>query len=445
MSLKIFLVSSFLIALCAGQHANPADLDPLDEINEDEFEEYFHVDRPEDPEEYEKRKEALKENEKEIHEINEEFEAGDISWFDAVNEFSDLPADEFVAQHTGAIANFTEGRGLLNPLEADVVDEESEAYFREVEARASPPSVYDSRKYGFVSPVKNQRTCGSCVAFSSMATVETCFRKVTGVFGDYAEQQMVDCGYKKNGANGCNGAPPHAYIKYWGDNKLTLAHESQYPYLNDQPKLYCPRLPSYNQGAKITGSYYSYQANEDLIKKLVYENGAAVVTVKSQGPFQKYKGGIFAGCPPNTKTDHAVTVVGYGRERGTDYWIIKNSWGEGWGENGFIRLKRGVGMCGIGQNVAVIKCAKSSGPTDRPLTTKKPCLDKYSNCATLAKSSCWQDKIKNSCAKSCGMCPGMTPARSSYCYDKWSNCASMKNRCSQTNIKQGCKISCRQC
>merc|ERR1712200_12394 len=366
MSLKIFLVSSFLIALCAGQHANPADLDPLDEINEDEFEEYFHVDRPEDPEEYEKRKEALKENEKEIHEINEEFEAGDISWFDAVNEFSDLPEDEFVAQHTGAI-------------------------------------------------------------------------------GDYAEQQMVDCGYKKNGANGCNGAPPHAYIKYWGDNKLTLAHESQYPYLNDQPKLYCPRLPSYNQGAKITGSYYSYQANEDLIKKLVYENGAAVVTVKSQGPFQKYKGGIFAGCPPNTKTDHAVTVVGYGRERGTDYWIIKNSWGEGWGENGFIRLKRGVGMCGIGQNVAVIKCAKSSGPTDRPLTTKKPCLDKYSNCATLAKSSCWQDKIKNSCAKSCGMCPGMTPARSSYCYDKWSNCASMKNRCSQTEVKQGCKISCRQC
>merc|ERR1711988_852273 len=251
MSLKIFLVSSFLIALCAGQHANPADLDPLDEINEDEFEEYFHVDRPEDPEEYEKRKEALKENEKEIHEINEEFEAGDISWFDAVNEFSDLPADEFVAQHTGAIANFTEGRGLLNPLEADAVDEESEAYFREVEARASPPSVYDSRKYGFVSPVKNQRTCGSCVAFSSMATVETCFRKVTGVFGDYAEQQMVDCGYKKNGANGCNGAPPHAYIKYWGDNKLTLAHESQYPYLNDQPKLYCPRLPSYNQAPRL--------------------------------------------------------------------------------------------------------------------------------------------------------------------------------------------------
>merc|ERR1712142_1361416 len=181
MFLKIFFASCFLIVLCAGQHANPADLDPLDEINEDEFEEFFNVERPADPEEYEKRKEALKENEKEIHRVNEEFEAGDISWFDAVNEFSDLPGDEFVKQHTGAIANFTEGRGLLNPLEADLVDEESEAYFREVEARAAPPSRYVSRAYGLVSPVKNQRTCGSCVAFSSMATVETCFRKVTGV------------------------------------------------------------------------------------------------------------------------------------------------------------------------------------------------------------------------------------------------------------------------
>merc|ERR1719508_25372 len=128
MFLKIFFASCFLIVLCAGQHANPADLDPLDEINEDEFEEFFNVERPADPEEYEKRKEALKENEKEIHRVNEEFEAGDISWFDAVNEFSDLPGDEFVKQHTGAIANFTEGRGLLNPLQADMTPEHMDLF-----------------------------------------------------------------------------------------------------------------------------------------------------------------------------------------------------------------------------------------------------------------------------------------------------------------------------
>ena len=243
MLVYLALVQLLLAALAVGQHANPMDLDPLDEISEEEFEDYFHVSPPTDPEEMEKRKEALSEHEKEIHEINEEFEAGEISWYDAINEYSDLPDDEFVHDHTGAITNFTEGRGLLNPIPSQVVDPASEAYFRQVSLRrGSAPTRYNSRKYGLVSPVKSQKNCGSCVAFATMAAVETCYKKVTGVFGDYSEQQFVDCGYQKNGANGCDGAAPHAYAKTWGDNKLGLAHESQYPYLNKQPNLYCPKL-----------------------------------------------------------------------------------------------------------------------------------------------------------------------------------------------------------
>ena len=91
------------------------------------------------------------------------------------------------------------------------------------------PASYSSVDLGLVSPVKNQvwimflrspfltlysqKQCGSCVAFSNMALVETCFKKVTGKFGDYSEQQFVDCGYGQYGANGCNGAAPHAYVK----------------------------------------------------------------------------------------------------------------------------------------------------------------------------------------------------------------------------------------
>merc|ERR1712142_1169997 len=78
-----------------------------------------------------------------------------------------------------------------------------------------------------------------------MNTVETCFKKLTGVFGDYSEQQFVDCGYGQNGANGCNGASPHAYAKWAGDRNDGLAHESSYPYLNTKPNLYCPKnLPA---------------------------------------------------------------------------------------------------------------------------------------------------------------------------------------------------------
>ena len=75
-----------------------------------------------------------------------------------------------------------------------------------------------------------------------MAAIETCFKKKTGVFGDFSEQQLVDCGYQQNGANGCNGAPSYAYIQYVADSKLALTHESTYPYLNDQPTLTCPDL-----------------------------------------------------------------------------------------------------------------------------------------------------------------------------------------------------------
>merc|ERR1711937_698131 len=126
--------------------------------------------------------------------------------------------------------------------------------------------------------------------------------------------------------------------------KLRLASERQYPYRNTNPRLTCP--------------YYTYRGDENLMKKLVYQHGAVVAGVKSEGPFGRYRGGVFAGCPPTTKIDHAISVVGYGRERGVDYWLIKNSWSSRWGQNGYIKLKRGVNMCGIGRAIATVSCAR---------------------------------------------------------------------------------------
>ena len=192
-----------------------------------------------------------------------------------------------------------------------------------------------------------------------MNCIETCFKKVTGVFGDYSEQHLVDCGYRQEGANGCNGAPPHAYLTWAARTKLRLASERQYPYRNTNPRLTCPaNMPAFNQGARITNSYYTYRGDENLMKKLVYQHGAVVAGVKSEGPFGRYRGGVFAGCPPTTKIDHAISVVGYGRERGVDYWLIKNSWSSRWGQNGYIKLKRGVNMCGIGRAIATVSCAR---------------------------------------------------------------------------------------
>ena len=146
----------------------------------------------------------------------------------------------------------------------------------------------------------------------------------------------------------------------------------------------------------MTKAWYTYSGSEAKLKALVAKHGAVVTAINAKAPLDKYSGGIFSGCT-SSKQNQAVTVVGYGTSNGVDYWLIKNSWGASWGEKGYIRLKRGVGMCGIGKALAVPSCQKVGGATSAPLTTAKPCVDKYSNCADLAKTNC--KKFGESCAK----------------------------------------------
>ena len=72
---------------------------------------------------------------------------------------------------------------------------------------------------------------------------------------------------------------------------------------------------------------------------------------------REYKRGVFDGCKEGGKVHpHAVVIVGYGTEKGVDYWLVKNSWGKGWGDRGYFKIKRGVHMCGIGRHQVVVSC-----------------------------------------------------------------------------------------
>merc|ERR1711872_926296 len=203
---------------------------------------------------------------------------------------------------------------------------------------------------GHVTPVRNQKQCGSCVAFSNLAVIETCFKKLTGEDNDYSEQQLVDCGYGRNGAMACSGASPFAYLKSIADEKWNLTAEATYRYRNTDAGQCPPGLKPYNRGARVTKQWHTRRGSEDLMKKLVYKHGAVTTGVLSIGPLQRYGGGIFQGCY-GRKEDHAITVVGYGSEDGIPYWLLKNSWGTGWGEAGYIRIRRGYSMCGVGQTI----------------------------------------------------------------------------------------------
>merc|ERR1712037_324888 len=183
--------------------------------------------------------------------------------------------------------------------------------------RQSIPSSYDARSKWLITKPKNQMSCGSCAAFAATATHETCMRRAgTPLKGlNMGEQQLVDCGYNGKGMNGCNGAYVGAYQDFLANSGKKVSHEAQYPYLDRDPNLKCMGKPTWNTGAKIT---------------------------------------------------HAVTVVGYGTQGGKPYWLIKNSWGDNWGDGGYVKIVRGKTACGIAQNCALTECSKSGYASPAP-------------------------------------------------------------------------------
>merc|ERR1719402_14105 len=168
---------------------------------------------------------------------------------------------------------------------------------------------------------------------------------------------------------GCNGASLRAYMVYAYNSGIPLTDEVSYPYLNNKPNLKCPSkdtLNPYNIGAALGEPHWltTDGPDEETMKKLVYAMGAVSTAVyASDTAFQNYAGGIFAGCETDKAPNHAVAVVGYGTtDGGEDFWLIKNSWGADWGEGGFMRIKRGVGMCGIATRWATIESTASQPP-----------------------------------------------------------------------------------
>jgi len=421
------------------------DLDENDNLNEDQFEEAFNKRAITDPVEKAKREAQLKKTEDEVREENEDYEKGRKTWYAAVNEFSDMTLKELNEEITGAKLDDFDRRYSTGAIQStDETDEPSQRYLEMLKSRRSAPPSYDARKLGLVSPVQHQHNCGCCTAFATVAAYETCIKKATGKFGDFAEQQLIDCAYGKHGAKGCSATPYEAYSKWITNNNISLTHESNHPYVERKSTYRCPsNLPPYNLGARVTSYVYKnnyYKEDEEALKQMVFKHGAVIAGVDTNsGGLFKYKGGIYDECRGNF-INHAVTVVGYGTEGGVDFWIAKNSWGKDWGEQGFFRLKRGVGMCGIGKALVGLVCERVPGPTSSPLKPVAPCWDVFTNCDKYVRENNCHSHQEN-CKKSCGLCEGMTPHPSNTCWDEWPSCP---YKC-DTSRKKECKYSCGLC
>ena len=208
------------------------------------------------------------------------------------------------------------------------------------------PDSWNWQEHNGVSPVKDQGSCGSCWTFSTVGCMESAHLIKYGSLATYSEQQLVDCaGAFEN--YGCNGGLPSQafeYILYNGG----LSSEDDYPYYAETRN--CTVDSSTYIIDVLEGATNITAGDETELKDAVYNFGPTSVCFEVVDDFSGYTSGVYTSTTcGNTQSDvnHAVLAVGYGTEDGMDYWLVKNSWGTAWGDEGFFKIQRGVNMCGI--------------------------------------------------------------------------------------------------
>lgn len=204
------------------------------------------------------------------------------------------------------------------------------------------PTKFDWRTKDVVTKVKNQKQCGSCWAFAVTETIESaCMIKHGEKASDFdplSPQQIVDCDHVDLGCNG--GDPVNAYeyvIKAGG-----LETDAEYPYTAKdgsckfvKSKARCP-----------ISTYHEVSGSEENMANVLATNSPMVICVDAN-PWQFYTGGVLKASSCGNYVDHAVQLVGYDLTGSTPYWIVRNSWGTDWGENGYIYLEFGKNTCDL--------------------------------------------------------------------------------------------------
>ncbi|XP_048749308.1 procathepsin L-like [Ostrea edulis] len=265
-----------------------------------------------------------------IQKHNMAADRGEHTFWLGMNEYGDMTNEEFVKTMNGYRMRNGTSRGSLYLPPSNVGD---------------LPATVDWRSKGYVTPIKNQGQCGSCWSFSATGSLEGQTFKKSGKLPSLSEQNLVDCSTKQ-GNHGCEGGLMDDAFTYIKVNK-GIDTESSYPYEAKNGKC---RFNSANVGATDSGfTDIKSKSEADLQSAVATVGPIAVAIDASHMSFQLYKSGVYHEwfCS-ESRLDHGVLAVGYGTDSGKDYWLVKNSWGESWGQNGYIQMSRNRhNNCGI--------------------------------------------------------------------------------------------------
>ncbi|XP_053561461.1 cathepsin K [Bombina bombina] len=260
---------------------------------------------------------------------NQEYSQGLHTYELAMNHLGDLTREEVVKMYTG--------------LKVPTNRRPNNFTFDENKEPTALPDSIDYRKKGYVTPVRNQGSCGSCWAFSSVGALEGQLKKTTGKLVVLSPQNLVDC-VKEN--DGCGGGYMTIAFEYVKENG-GIDSEKAYPYIGEDEE--CKYDPA-GKAAKCKSYKNVTEGSEKALKKAVATVGPVSVGIDaSQSTFQFYSKGVYydKNCDAEA-INHAVLAVGYGIQKKSKYWLVKNSWGTEWGNKGYILMARDKNnACGI--------------------------------------------------------------------------------------------------
>jgi C1A family cysteine protease len=251
-----------------------------------------------------------------------------------MNQFTDFTAEEYtniLGTYSGQVNNF------CTPFNYDNVAE-------------TLPTSWDWRDYNVVTDVKDQGQCGSCWAFATAESVESAWAIAGNKLVSLSPQELVDCS-SSYGNMGCLGGIPQEAVQWVADNGL--CSETDYPYETKDDT--CKKC---NTVAKVSKCFQINSGDQVGLKHAVHKQPVMIAIEADRKVFQFYKSGILNSADCGTNLDHAVVIVGYGTENGQDYWLVRNSWGITWGDNGYIKLARtdstsDIGVCGVAADAII--------------------------------------------------------------------------------------------
>jgi len=276
-----------------------------------------------------------------------------------INQYTDMTVEEFASS------------GRLMPRKLNAVDARSclahgvTADYTGLDLSALP-TAFDWREKGVVNPIQDQGQCGSCWTFSTIAAIESALAIKNGAstLKKFSEQEIVDC------SHGCSNEPPYGDVCNqgcdggWPWNAFSdvvtwkgLQTEAAYPYTAYTGT--CHQKMNTMQGV-ITNYTCITQtqgniADEDQMAAYLVLHGPLSIAMDAT-ILETYTGGIiapYAGECSQVQLDHAIVIVGYGTAANNQtFWIVRNSWGEDWGEQGYFRIVKGQNACGLASAVS---------------------------------------------------------------------------------------------